>query len=199
MTATSQAAVIGRHHFVFARFNPARKARARTNWLAMSSSAEDMMITVREKSRIRARHAFSPHFALRTIPYEWVPQCHPRRFPDVCRDICRGKTGTCPCATIHGPRRDFVARHGQIDPAIESPGVRYDARKFSIVRRLPDDKTVSLGWRAVGVTSIQTAMPIPGERVRHRPWVHFPECSLLRARSLNRGAFSPSSRRTRVR
>ncbi len=51
-----------------------------------------------------------------------------------------------------------IGQNFALDQAIESPGVRYDARKFNIVGRFTDNTTVSLGWRAAGVTSIQELM-----------------------------------------
>jgi tripartite-type tricarboxylate transporter receptor subunit TctC len=51
-----------------------------------------------------------------------------------------------------------IGQNYALDQAIESPGVRYDARKFNIIGRFTDNTTVSLGWRSAGVTSIETVM-----------------------------------------
>jgi tripartite-type tricarboxylate transporter receptor subunit TctC len=51
-----------------------------------------------------------------------------------------------------------IGQNYALDQAIGSPGVRYDANKFNIIGRFTDNTTVSLGWRAAGITSIEAVM-----------------------------------------
>lgn len=46
-----------------------------------------------------------------------------------------------------------VGQNYALDQALGLSGVRYDARRFNIIGRFTDNTTISLGWRAAGVTS----------------------------------------------
>ena len=72
-----------------------------------------------------------------------------------------------------------IGQNYALDQAIESPGVRYDARKFNIIGRFTDNTTVSLGWRSAGVTAIETVMQREvntGGTLQPHPPTPFPAC-----------------------